>query len=74
LDVAETVGVALVGFDEQEAGIRQASIMASPQLAHGRINYVDPDLVTRTLGRGLQKAVAEHLEWLMELLRIKTSA
>lgn len=69
LDVLEGVLVKLIGFTEEEAGIRQASILASSQLVEGRLNYVDEFLKGRLLGSKVP--VDDHLDWLMDLIDSK---
>lgn len=72
MDIVEGVMVKLIGFSEEEAGIRQASILSSPQLVNGRMNYIDVFLKGRMFG--LQSIADTHLEWLMDLIEAKVNS
>jgi hypothetical protein len=69
MDLAEPIAVAVVGFSEEQAGQRQASILASEQLHTGALSYVDQDMHGRLAGANLLAVVAEHSEWLWALLQ-----
>ena len=66
MDTFEPLLVKLVGFTEEQAGVRQASILSSSQLVKGRLNYVDEFMIGRKLGSKVP--VDDHLEWLMDLI------
>ena len=68
MDVIEGIIFKFVGFTEEEAGIRQASLLASNLLVEGRINYVDEFMKGRLLGSKMSVTVNDHLDWLMELI------
>jgi NAD(P)-dependent dehydrogenase (short-subunit alcohol dehydrogenase family) len=67
-DVAMHLGELLLGISVEECGIRQASILASDALAHGKLSYVDPFMIGRKQSGALQKQVQHHLDWLWETL------
>lgn len=72
MNIFEGVMVKLIGFSEEEAGIRQASILSSPQLVNGRMNYVDEFLKGRMFGS--QSIVDTELDWLMDLIEKKVNS
>ena len=72
MDTLEPLLVKLVGFTEEQAGVRQASILSSSQLVEGQLNYVDEFMIGRKLGSKVP--VDEHLEWLMDLIEKRIQA
>ena len=66
MDLIESVMVTFIGFTEEEAGVRQASILSSSQLTNEHLNYVDEFMKGRLLGSKVP--LDEHLDWLMNLI------
>ena len=71
-DALEALGVFLMGFSEEEAGLRQASIMVSSALQQGGLSYVDSQMYGRLRSPQLQREVDQHLAWLWALLKDRT--
>jgi hypothetical protein len=74
VDTFEALLVAIAGISEQEAGERQASVLASPALRPAALTYVSDDLQARLPSPALLALADEHLDWLMALIRDKSGA
>lgn len=60
------------GMSEDESGIREASILASPRLHPGGLSYVDDNLIGRVAGEALERSAAENLPSLMAWINQRT--
>lgn len=67
-EIFEAIGVAFMGISEEQCGLNQASILASPRLHKGQLNYVDEGMKGRLRSAPLQKAVETDLDYLMAWL------
>jgi len=67
-DHLEPILAATIGISEEEAGVRQASILASPALYKDKITYVDDDMIGRLPSPALETCFKEHGDWLMSWL------
>jgi NAD(P)-dependent dehydrogenase (short-subunit alcohol dehydrogenase family) len=67
-DVIEAIVVSLAGVNEEECGIRQASILASDKLHVGNLSYVDMFMEGRERSPELQTELDANLEWEWSLL------
>lgn len=68
-DVLEWLGVFLIGFTEEEAGLRQSSILAAAltgQIPQGQLTYVDSELWGREKSHELLEEYENHHEWLWQ--------
>jgi len=68
MDMAEPVLVGLMGISEDDCGLRQASILASPRLHKENLTLVDEDMIGRLHSTGFQTNVGKHLPWVMSWL------
>lgn len=73
MDVVEPIMVALIGISEEDCGVRQASILASPKLHSGGLSYVDENMKGRARSAELQSMADEHLAWLWEFINGKVA-
>ncbi len=64
----EAIVVSLAGVNEEECGIRQASILASDKLHVGNLSYVDMFMEGRERSPELQTELDANLEWEWSLL------
>lgn len=67
-DAFEALAVKLMGISEEDCGMQQASILASPKLHAGQLTTVDGDMVGRVTSPELREMVKEHQEWLYKLI------
>eukprot|EP00808_Paulinella_micropora_P005379 g79723.t1 len=70
-DVLETVAYALMGITEEDCGLRQATILASPKLHKGKLSYVDEHMIGRKLDPSFEIEINNHLGWLWKFLNYK---
>lgn len=67
-EILSSVAVAAAGVSVEEAGLQQASILASPKLHPQSISYVSSDLKGRTPSDKFRASVDVHAPWLREFL------
>ncbi len=68
----EDIVVRLAGISEEDCGLNQASILASPKLHKGKLSYVDDHMKGRVRSLELQQSMDRDLEFLWTLLGEKT--
>lgn len=73
-DMLEQILVTIMGISDEECGLRQASILASPALHQGSLSYIDSELRGRLRSVALQRDAEDNTPWLMTFLQQKIDA